>query len=72
MTRHDGGNWTHAICSTCWTGEWGARHPARLGDGEPEICCFCGADTNAGIYVKRDPKETPCQGGRGVPQALFR
>lgn len=68
----DQGHWTHAICSRCWLKHWGSRRPTRLVEGEAEICCFCGADTDAGIYVRRDPKETPCQGGRGVPQALFR
>jgi hypothetical protein len=70
MSRHAKSNWTHAICCRCWQREWG-RRPARLVEGETEICCFCGVDTDAGIYVRRDPKEMPCQGGPGVPQLLF-
>jgi hypothetical protein len=72
VSRHPESNWTHAICPRCWTREWGAKTPARLVEGETEICCFCGVDTDAGIYVRRDPRETPCQGGPGVPQLLFR
>jgi hypothetical protein len=64
------GNWIHAVCPTCWLNTWAGRLPARLGDEEPELCCFCGRDTSAGLYVKRDPSKTPCQGGRGLA-ALF-
>jgi hypothetical protein len=72
LSNHPESNWTHAICSRCWATDWGAKAPARLVEGETEICCFCGADTAAGIYVRRDPARTPCQGGPGVPQLLFR
>ncbi|MGH9042659.1 MAG: hypothetical protein ACRDZ3_20785 [Acidimicrobiia bacterium] len=74
MRRHGGGkgNWDHAMCPRCWGAEWGARQPARVDEGTPEICCFCGADTDSGIYVRRDPAVTPCQGGPGVPLLLFR
>lgn len=72
MSPHPESNWDHAICGRCFVDQWGSKRPARIVEGEREICCFCGADTDAGIYVRRDPKETPCQGGRGVPQALFR
>lgn len=71
MSPHPLDNWAHAICSRCWATQWGSKRPSRLIEGETEICCFCGADTEAGIYVTRDPKDTPCQGGRGVPQMLF-
>jgi hypothetical protein len=72
--RHGGqrGNWRHAMCPECWAGEWGAKQPVRSSERPAEICCFCGADTDAGIYLTRDPRTTPCQGGPGVPLLLFR
>lgn len=71
MSPHPASNRTHAICRRCFVDQWGSKSPARIVEGEREICCFCGADTDAGIYVERDPKDTPCQGGRSIPQVLF-
>lgn len=69
--RTENANWDHAICPECWTRHWhGAAR--SVASPEAEICCWCGADTEAGIYVRADPSKTPCQGGPGVPQLLFR
>jgi hypothetical protein len=64
-------NWTHAVCARCWLGDWGIRARAFLSDtGDIDLCCFCGRDTDAGIYLRRDPSTTPCQGGRALATLL--
>lgn len=56
-------SWTHPICRNCWD----ELHPdepirsfARI--GESNRCCFCGAETTAGIFVRHDPRELLCEG----------
>jgi hypothetical protein len=62
------GNWIHAVCPSC---SWAERIGVRVGViAEQEVCCFCGRDTLAGFYVKRDPSKTPCNGGRGLATLL--
>ena len=71
--RPENANWDHAICPACWTSRWGEGRTTRAASNpEREICCWCGGDTDAGLYVRADPARTPCQGGPGVPQLLFR
>jgi len=51
-------SWTHAVCGPCWA----AMHPDREPDSmRPELakvdtCCYCGHQTQMGIYVRDDPK----------------
>ncbi len=55
MTRFSAlGEWTHAICERCWAAREGDRSPVTLGENW-EQCCFCGASTRGGIFVRADP-----------------
>ena len=60
--------WTHAICTDCWDKKRPDSPAPRLPDGRDiesgplEMCCFCGAGTAAGIYVRADPQTTKCGG----------
>jgi hypothetical protein len=49
-------NWTHAICDDCWDERYPDRNKSpRRGMGDLEMCCWCGKDTNSGIYIREDP-----------------
>jgi len=56
-------NWTHAICDDCWDKQHPDRPSPRAGEGETECCCWCGAATWSGIYLRADPKDMPHQFG---------
>lgn len=49
-------NWTHPICELCWLATNPDREPYRLKLTELETCCWCGMETEGGIYVRHDPK----------------
>lgn len=42
---------SHATCRTCWDAANPDRLPVRLKDFD-ETCCFCGARTPDGIFVR--------------------
>jgi len=46
--------WTHPICLRCWIGLHPGWVPARVLNDDEEQCCFCGAKTSDGIYVRAD------------------
>ena len=46
----DGKN--HPVCEYCWILRTGDREPVRLVERELDLCCFCGAKTDDGIYVR--------------------
>jgi hypothetical protein len=47
--------WTHQICSICWT-RTHADAPSPLEvSAEMGVCCFCGRLTNSGIFVRESP-----------------
>jgi hypothetical protein len=54
--------WTHAICIPCWNEKNPDRDPITLREEEKETCCFCGAPTTAGIYIREDPNKVLCKG----------
>jgi hypothetical protein len=55
--------WTHAICQPCWRERYGVtRNVVVVRDDEERSCCFCGAATAAGIYVRADPATLACRG----------
>ena len=58
--------WNHAICSACWKASNPDRTPVRVLTPEVERCCYCGNDTASGIWVRDDPKTTPCKGAGRV------
>lgn len=51
-------NWTQPICIECWKRERGDDIPVTCPD-RFERCCMCCKETDAGIYVRRDPKSVP-------------
>ena len=55
------GDWTHSICIDCWFGIR-SDNPVTLFRPKKEECCFCGATTQDGIYIRYDPKRLTCQG----------
>lgn len=50
--------WTHSQCGDCWFHEHGLAVPVRMRIQfrETETCCFCGAISTDGIYVRHDPR----------------
>jgi hypothetical protein len=52
-------SFTQPACDGCWSGRYPGRQPVRLKEPETETCCFCGAQTQAGIYVRVDPATVP-------------
>jgi len=51
------GEWNHAICIDCWNKQHPGASVQAVLSMHREICCFCAADTYAGIYVRRDPMD---------------
>ena len=47
--------WNHPMCQECWDETRGDAVPVRMLDPDPEVCCWCGADTRSGIYVRAHP-----------------
>lgn len=56
--------WNHAICCRCWEETRGARVPFRVEEAPEVRCCYCRDVTTSGIWVRGDPHEMPCAGGR--------
>lgn len=54
------GDWTHSICVTCWAQREPDRVPHQVRGAPSEPCCFCGARTEAGIYVRENPERLKC------------
>lgn len=51
-------SWTHNMCGACWDRQHqGNRQPHRVTHSLTEICCYCGAVTNEGIFVRNDPND---------------
>lgn len=53
--------WTHSICAKCWIVKFPERNPVTVLDGEEEICCWCGGDADAGIYLRSVPADLACE-----------
>jgi hypothetical protein len=58
-------SWMHRICEACWRKREPEREPIRVREHPPEPCCFCGANTTAGIYVREAPWRTLCKTAHG-------
>ncbi len=57
---------THAMCDDCWSRTQQARSgqpPTRTEDRAVQRCCFCGAETRSGMFMRQDPAGLRC-GGR--------
>jgi len=57
--------WTHAICDNCWDAQ-SDMPPVKMKNPDTEICCFCGAETKSGIYIRCDPAEIACHDTTGI------
>lgn len=62
-----GGQWNHAQCVACWNRDnpdnlVNARRAQDIVRRESLTCCFCGALTWAGIFVREDPAKLGCRG----------
>lgn len=56
--------WTHPMCGKCWYLCSRAEEPTRVKEVNPDpvpICCFCGAFTKQGIFVRADPALLECK-----------
>lgn len=53
--------WTQPLCRACWDKERPHDRPYPMAERfrVQETCCLCGQSTDAGIYVRRDPKAVP-------------
>jgi len=63
-----GRGWNHAACDRCWLFRCAllkeyARMPVRVLGKAIETCCYCGEETQSGIFVRDDPKEVHPQKG---------
>lgn len=61
--------WTHAICERCWVAREGGRPPVTVAGADCEECCFCGASTRGGIFVRAHPMTALCGGKHSGDQA---
>ena len=48
---------THNICYDCWNIRNPDRKAIRVSTARmnPDKCCYCGKDTNSGIYIRDNP-----------------
>lgn len=53
--------WTHPMCAYCWLATNPGRQPMRLSEEVRNIerCCWCGQETESGIYVRHNPAKLP-------------
>jgi hypothetical protein len=52
----------HAICAPCLIAQHPGTIPVGVPDPATEVCCWCGSDTDHGIYLGRQPQDVPCHG----------
>lgn len=45
----------HPQCRRCWTDRRGDDVPHRIVNDDARVCCFCGAVTISGIYIRVRP-----------------
>ena len=55
-------SWTHPMCEECWDERNSDRSPYAVLDADLEMCCWCGRETQSGIYVREDPERLRCLG----------
>lgn len=65
-------SWNHAVCEACWIvgpgrvveedGTEAVRRPVQVRDSPLLPCCLCLKPTIMGIFIRRSPRETMCQG----------
>lgn len=42
----------HAMCAKCWNGKNPHKPAPVIGENDRSVCCWCGAETYHGIYVR--------------------
>jgi hypothetical protein len=52
-------SFTQPICNGCWDEQHPDRRSVRMLLCDHEICCYCGTDTQSGIYARVDPDTVP-------------
>ena len=54
-------SWTQPVCSECYAEKEPGREPYRMKPEFAEIvrCCFCGRETQEGIWYRADPRTVP-------------
>jgi hypothetical protein len=50
------------MCEICWLLLNPNHPPITVRGGDPEKCCWCGNETESGIFVRYDPTELRCGG----------
>lgn len=63
----DRSRWTHTMCDPCWAAQRGEATPVRMLAAPPERCCYCGALTISGIFIREDPTTLRCGGWHEAP-----
>lgn len=55
----------HPCCLRCYQDRSEGRAPVPLTEGLPERCCFCGTETDAGVWSSSREQPPHCteQGG---------
>lgn len=53
---HPDSKWTHSICAVDYELLQPGRDPLKGVNLGTEVCCWCGQDTDDGIYYRADPK----------------
>ncbi len=51
--------WTHPMCTVCWRAQQGDQVPYRVTNPDLKQCCWCGRETEQGIYMRADPDDLP-------------
>jgi hypothetical protein len=59
MSTHPESPFRHAICAPCFAARNPGREPVRILPPDDEQCCYCGAPTRDGIYI-RDGAQPYC------------
>lgn len=52
---HPKNPWTHPMCRACWDTKNPGREAVLVIGEAGDVCCWCGDETDAGIYIRADP-----------------
>ena len=50
--------WTQPVCQKCYVEIYSGK-PSKMTGPIEEQCCYCGEQTQDGIYVRLDPYSVP-------------
>jgi hypothetical protein len=60
--------WLHSICDQCWD-KLCDYPPVKEKEPKQYRCCWCGELHTSGIFIHREPKNTPCKGKHNEAEA---